>query len=226
MGEVHVEDEENLAEEDLAVMTVKLTRLNLEENEAVGCVHAPYFPGPKFEEWWLLIYDERDRRVVTVEAVTGTNREETAKIRFMVPRKGDFKWAVHAMCDSYMGMDVTKEVRFKALSKREVKKEIFIHPHDMHIRTLFEEIMLGPLMDEDEDSDSDSEDDRGPAKKAAAAAKAKAKAAAAAAAAAAAGSKDADSDEEEHDGEPDGVYYRISQLGAHIYGQPDESTPR
>eukprot|EP00929_Paragymnodinium_shiwhaense_P108054 TRINITY_DN74388_c0_g1_i1.p1 TRINITY_DN74388_c0_g1~~TRINITY_DN74388_c0_g1_i1.p1 ORF type:complete len:969 (-),score=164.79 TRINITY_DN74388_c0_g1_i1:153-3011(-) len=211
---VEVEDEENVAEEDLATLFVTLTRTNLAEDEAVGCVHAPLFPGPKFEEWWLLVYDEVDRRLVTVEPMLGTSRTEDTKIRFMVPRKGRFHWTIHALCDSYSGMDVKHDLYFTALGKRDIKKEIFVHPADMKIRTLFEEIMLGPQLDDEEsDSDSDAED------------KAVANQTAQVLAAKPQIVQEPDSDEE-YANEPEGVFYKAGECGAHIYRQPDEDSQR
>lgn len=155
---VGVSDEEGIADGDLATLTVTLVRQNLEEGETVGAVHAPFFPVAKYEEWWLLVYDDRGRRLVTVDVILGTRNTEQSKLRFMVPRAGDFHWTVHAMCDSYVGLDVSCPVTFKALRKNQVKREIFIHPEDMQIRTLFEELMEG-LQPADDDSESEDENE-------------------------------------------------------------------
>mmetsp|Transcript_806 Transcript_806/g.1754 ORF Transcript_806/g.1754 Transcript_806/m.1754 type:complete len:982 (-) Transcript_806:56-3001(-) len=226
---VEVEDEENIAEGDLATMTVTLTRKNLAEGEAVGPVHAPFFPMPKFEEWWLLVYDERARSVVTVEAILGNGKEESAKIHFGVHRKGDFRWTVHAMCDSYVGLDVKSTVNFKALSKKEIKHEIFTHPEDREIKTFFE-MMMESLEPEAED-DSDSDDDVAPKGKQVVAAP---KAAQAPKAAEKQQEEDKDEDEalpevlqdssdSDRDVGPEGNFYRIAPAdGVHVFRQPKE----
>jgi len=156
---IEVVDEDDIAEGDIATLTVTLLRTNLQEGESVGPVYAPYFPGAKFEEWWILLYDDRSRRLLVVDAILGTGRTEKSTIRFIVPRHGPYQMTVHAMCDSYAGLDTTCSISFNAKKKEEVSKEIFIHPEDMNIRTLFEEIMMGlePPADDEEDSDSEEE---------------------------------------------------------------------
>jgi len=153
---VEVDDEDSIAEGDLATMYVTLTRTNLAEDEAVGPVHAPRFSRPKFEEWWVLVYDTGARRFVTAEIVQGTGRTEKCKIRFLVPRSGEFNWTIYAMCDSYFGLDAECNVRFKSMRKSQVNREVFVHPEDANIKTLFEEIMEG-LQPQEEESESEEE---------------------------------------------------------------------
>lgn len=156
---VEVLDEAEIAEGDLATLCVTLVRANLEEGEAAGPVHAPLYPAPKFEEWWLLVYDNKARRLVTADLVLGTGREEECKIRFMVPRYGEFRWTVHALCDSYSGLDAQCPIHFHALRRNKVNREIFVHPADANIKTLFEELMEGLQPPEEE---SESEEDMPP----------------------------------------------------------------
>jgi len=151
-------DEEDIAMGDMASLTVTLTRTNLDEGEASGPVHAPYFPVPKWEEWWIIVFDPRDRLLVTDDRINGTNRVESTKINFMVPRAGEFAWTVHAMCDSYAGLDVSCVASFNALKRNQVNHEVFVHPEDMKIKTFFEELMQG-LNVEREEEESESEDE-------------------------------------------------------------------
>lgn len=154
---VEVNDEPDMAEGDLGTLKITLTRTNLDATESVGAVHAPLFPGVKFEEWWLLVYDNRGRRMIATDLVLGTGRECKSNVTFIVPRPGDFSWTVHAMCDSYAGLDVQCDVHFRAAKKNEVDRSIFVHPEDAEIRTLFEELMLG--LDQEQESDSEEEEE-------------------------------------------------------------------
>lgn len=156
---VEVADEDHIVEGDLATITVTLTRTNLREGEAVGPVHAPLWPSPKREEWWLLVYDELARRLVCTTTVLGQGQTEEATMRFLVAVSGPYRWRVYAMCDSYLGVDASVELNFTALGKREVDRKIFIHPDDADIRTMFEEIMDGLKRDDDKDSDTEDEDE-------------------------------------------------------------------
>lgn len=155
--QVNVLDEDQIAEDDLGTLTVTLVRANLNEGEASGPIHAPFYPKPKFEEWWVLLYDHRARRLISESLILGTGHREECKIRFLVPRSGDYSWTVHAMCDSYVGLDVSTVLEFSAAKSSEVDRSIFIHPRDMHIQSFFDELMdsLNPV---EVDSESEEED--------------------------------------------------------------------
>lgn len=209
---VEVPDEENIAEGDMATLTVRMTRKNLTEGEAAGPVHAPLWPCPKFEEWWILVYDDSSRRLVTADLVLGPGRTEDLDIRFMVPRGGEFRWKLFAMCDSYAGIDVECPVTFTALKKNEINREIFVHPQDVNIKSFFEELMLG-LEEPQDDSDSEDEAPKAveakpeepeppkPEKKAA---------------------TDSDSDDDTENA-PEGTFYKIlNPGGAYVYREPNE----
>lgn len=210
---VEVLDEDMIAEGDLATLTVKLIRTNLQEGEAVGPVHAPFWPGPKFEEWWIVVYDDRARRLVTVEAVLGTRWQEEAQIQFMVPRSGIFHWTVYAMCDSYLDVDTSCTVCFRALKQCEVDRQYFIHPADAEIKTFFEELMEG--MNPVDNDDSESEDEQ-PAKSAVAHAPATEEPASLQ-------GRDPWSSDEEGSQDREGVFYRVTaQAGALLFREPAE----
>ncbi len=46
-----VEGEKTICKDDIATVSVKITRENLPEKTALGYVHAPFFPELKHEEW-------------------------------------------------------------------------------------------------------------------------------------------------------------------------------
>lgn len=154
---VEVQDEESISVTDVATLTVTLTRTHLSDGEAAGIVHAPIFPVPKFEEWWIFVFDERDRRLITVDCIVGTGRVEKKNINFMVPRAGEFRWKITAMCDSYAGLDASCPFTFSTVKRSEVPREIFVHPEDKNIRTFFEDLMLelNPEVEEESESEED-----------------------------------------------------------------------
>jgi len=230
---VEVNDEPEMAEGDMATLKVTFTRKNLSESQCAGPVHAPFFPAVKHEEWWLLVYDNRGRRMIASDLVLGTGRVCKSSVNFIVPRPGDFEWTVFAMCDSYAGLDVSCDVRFRGKKKSEVDRSIFVHPEDAEIRSFFEELMMG--LDQDKESDSEDEEDdtareqqmrKRDAKKAdvdEVEAEVEAKPAVPSAPSAVA-KDDAGSDEDEEEkAVPEGSFFRIlDTTGSFLYREPAE----
>merc|ERR1719384_2978813 len=72
---VEVEDEQSIVVGDVATVCVQLRRKNLKEGEAMGPVHAPLFPEPKFEEWWLFLVESApSMRIIAFERIRDTER--------------------------------------------------------------------------------------------------------------------------------------------------------
>lgn len=157
---VEVEDEADIVVGDIATLAVQLTRKNLREGEAMGPVHAPFFPEPKFEEWWLFLVEAGPAtRIIAFERIRSTERVVQEKLRFQVGRPGKHALVLHALCDSYAGIDQKVELNFNACLEEEVKREIFIHPEDEDLDlqpTLFQQFM-GELGREEE-SEEEEED--------------------------------------------------------------------
>jgi len=166
-ADIETEGEKEVVVGDVATITVTLTRRNLKEGEAMGPAHAPLFPEPKLEEWWLfLVEGAPSTRIIVFERVRDTERVVEAKLRFQISRPGKHQLVIHAVCDSYSGLDQKVEVNFSAATEEEVKREIFIHPEDEDLDlqpTLFQQFM-GDL-NKDEESDEEEEDGRESKKK-------------------------------------------------------------
>lgn len=163
---IDVEDENDIVAGDIATVTVQLTRKNLQEGEAAGPVHAPLFPEPKFEEWWIFLLEATPAtRIIAFERVKDTERVVEEKLRFQVSRLGKHNLVLHALCDSYAGIDQKVEINFTAHSEDEVKREVFVHPEDEELDlqpTLFQQFM-GEL-NREEESEEEEEDDSKPKK--------------------------------------------------------------
>jgi len=160
---IEVEDEEQIVVGDVATVTAAMFRKNLRENEAIGPVHAPFFPEPKFEEWWLFLVEAAPAtRIINFERIRDTERLVEVKLRFQVSRPGKHNLVLHALCDSYAGIDQKVDLNFNAMQDDEVKREIVIHPEDEDLDlqpTLFQQFM-GELGHEEE-SEEEEEGSKG-----------------------------------------------------------------
>mmetsp|Transcript_153301 Transcript_153301/g.270534 ORF Transcript_153301/g.270534 Transcript_153301/m.270534 type:complete len:775 (-) Transcript_153301:90-2414(-) len=165
---IEVEDEGEVVVGDVATVTCQLKRRNLKENEAMGPVHAPLFPEPKFEEWWLFLVETTPTtRIMTFERIRDTSHFVEEKLRFQVSRPGKHSLVLHALCDSYAGLDQKVDLNFTASTEEEVKREVFVHPEDEDLDlqpTLFQQFM-GELNHEEE-SEEEEEEEGGKRKKA------------------------------------------------------------
>mmetsp|Transcript_25406 Transcript_25406/g.67163 ORF Transcript_25406/g.67163 Transcript_25406/m.67163 type:complete len:663 (-) Transcript_25406:57-2045(-) len=157
---VEVEDEGEIVVGDVATVNIQLTRRNLRDKEAVGPVHAPLFPEPKYEEWWLfLVENTASTRIITFKRVRDCEKVVYEKLQFQVSRPGKHSLCLYALCDSYAGIDQKVDLNFNAMSEEEVKREVFVHPEDEDLDnqpTLFQQFM-GEL-NQDEDSEEEEEE--------------------------------------------------------------------
>lgn len=176
---VEVEDEQEIVVGDVATVTVQMMRKVLRENEAIGPVHAPLFPEPKFEEWWFFLVASSEKsgkaakagapeksssatRIVHFERVLDRERFVEEKLRFQVTNPGKNTLVLHALCDAYAGMDKKVELTFHASGEDELKRQLPLHEDDEDLDlqpTLFQQWM-GDLSHVDESEDEEEEDGR------------------------------------------------------------------
>uniref|UniRef100_A0A6U6V0P2 J domain-containing protein n=1 Tax=Zooxanthella nutricula TaxID=1333877 RepID=A0A6U6V0P2_9DINO len=163
---VEVEDEEEMVVGDVATVSVLMTRKNLRNDEAAGPVHAPFFPEPKFEEWWLFLVEGATTasasasKIVAFERVRDTDKVSEQKLRFQVQKAGKRKIELHVLCDSYAGVDKKIELTYTAHDEVDVKREIFVHKEDEDLDlqpTLFQQFM-GDLGGDEESEDEVEEE--------------------------------------------------------------------
>jgi len=161
---VYVEDEDEIVVGDIVTVEYTLTRNHLDEGQTQGFVHAPLYPKPVSEEWWIFLLEPSGQsRILGFERQKSQERVITDKIRFQAGKAGKFNYLLHALSDSYLGIDQKAEVSFKVKSENEVKRELFVHPDDVEldkVPTLFEQF-VGAVKEDD----SDDEDDDEPKKK-------------------------------------------------------------
>merc|ERR1712107_71326 len=136
----------------------------------MGAVHAPLFPDTKFEEWWFFLVDERPAsngssqqasRIVHFERVCDVERLVEQKLRFQVTKPGKNNLVLHALCDSYAGLDHKVELSFSAFPEEEFKREYKIHQDDEDLDlqpTLFQQFMGDPFHEDESEEEEEEED--------------------------------------------------------------------
>ena len=68
-------------------------------------VHAPFFPGEKTENWWLVVGDEKTRELCGIKRLALSRRRVQTKLPFIMQREGKSELTLFAVCDSYVGVD-------------------------------------------------------------------------------------------------------------------------
>lgn len=175
---VFVDDDEDdkVYEGDLCTVRVTLTRNNLAENETAGLVHAPRFPFPKQEAWWIIL-GTKEGKIISIEKVGDPGHVVQHNIKFLAPRVGSYEFDLHVKSNAYMGLDQTAKVSLTTMDNS-VLPEYKVHPDDAELDdepTLFEEMLKANVeQDSDSDDDDDGDDDDEPAKEMTAADKKKA----------------------------------------------------
>ncbi|VEV58948.1 translocation protein SEC63, putative [Plasmodium vinckei vinckei] len=156
-----VEDETHIVKGDVASIYVQIDKTNLKEKEASGYIHAPYFPQPKFEEWWIIATYKGDDRILKHAHIKNCEKTIEEKLQFMVDKVGNLSVSIYLLSDCYFGCDKKLDLSFKAYSPTEIKREIFVHPEDLELDnepTLFQQ-MIGDVGNGEDDSDDDEEDE-------------------------------------------------------------------
>lgn len=160
-SKVFVDDDEDdkVYEGDLCTVRVTITRNNLKEGEKAGLVHAPHFPYPKQEAWWIIL-GTKEGKIINIEKVPNPNRVFEHNIKFLAPRVGDYEFDLYIKSNAYVGLDQKQKVNLTTLDNS-VLPEYKIHPEDAELDdepTLFEE-MLNANIEQDSDDDDDSDDE-------------------------------------------------------------------
>mmetsp|Transcript_4087 Transcript_4087/g.11836 ORF Transcript_4087/g.11836 Transcript_4087/m.11836 type:complete len:638 (+) Transcript_4087:53-1966(+) len=159
---VFVDDDEDdkVYEGDLCTVRVTITRNNLKEGEKAGLVHAPHFPYPKQEAWWIIL-GTKEGKIVNIEKIPNPNRVFEHNIKFLAPRVGDYEFDLYIKSNAYVGLDQKHKVNLTTLDNS-VLPEYKIHPEDAELDdepTLFEEMLNANIEQDSDDDDSDDEEE-------------------------------------------------------------------
>jgi len=161
-ADIVVEGEKEVVVGDVATVTVQMKRKHLQQDEAMGPAHAPLFPEPKSEEWWLFLVEATPAsatRIIHFERILDTERFVEEKLRFQVTNPGRNNLVLHALCDAYAGLDKQVDLSFTALTEQESSRPWQTHEEDDDLDlqpTLFQQWM-GLIGDADE-SEEELED--------------------------------------------------------------------
>ena len=85
------------------VLQVSLSRDADEEDESDVSVVAPYFPGKKMSNWWVVVGEQSTRQLLSIKRVT-VSKSLNVKLEFTLP-KGTHALKLYVICDSYVGAD-------------------------------------------------------------------------------------------------------------------------
>ncbi|KAF2270673.1 pre-mRNA splicing factor [Lojkania enalia] len=99
-----VVDPEDMTANAPSQVNVVITRELEEDDEPKTEVHAPFYPGDKTENFWLVIGDQRTRGLLGIKKIT-VGRELKTKVPFTVPEPGKHELTLFLISDSYLGVD-------------------------------------------------------------------------------------------------------------------------
>jgi pre-mRNA-splicing helicase BRR2 len=122
-----VQDEETITAGAPAYLQVKIERQlddedEDEKKEPDTTVHAPFYPGRKMENWWLVVAEEATKSLLAIKRVTIGRVLET-KLEYVVPTPGKHDLTLYLMCDSYFGVDQDPTFSIEAAEGMEEDEE-------------------------------------------------------------------------------------------------------
>jgi len=117
-----VEDKDNIHADEPAYLKIKIEREVDEDEEFDPTVHAPFYPGRKTENWWLVVGEESTRTLLAIKRVT-VARTLNVKLEFTVPTPGKHDLKLFLMSDSYVGVDQDPAFSVKVAEAMDVDDE-------------------------------------------------------------------------------------------------------
>lgn len=100
-----LEDPNSIVANAPAYLKVKIEREVAEEDKEPDItVHAPFYPHPKTENWWLVCGEEATGSLLAIKRIT-IGRKLEVRLEFTVPTPGQRDLKLFLMSDSYVGVD-------------------------------------------------------------------------------------------------------------------------
>jgi len=106
----NIEDKDDIRTEEQVVMSV---RFEVDEDmEPDAPIYAPYFPGKRVEQWWLVIGDVKKNTICAIKRVDAYKTRKTNLV-FTAPKTpGSYEYKLFFMCDAYRGCDQEYDFQF------------------------------------------------------------------------------------------------------------------
>jgi translocation protein SEC63 len=158
---VNDDEDDRVYANDLVTIQVKITRNNLADGEKIGLVHAPQFPFPKQEGFWIILGQSKEGKIITIDKIGNPNKEFVHEIQFMAPVAGTYHFDLIIKSNGYVGIDETQQVEMVTLDGSNLPA-YKVHPQDAELDdepTLFEEMLNAHIEEDSDDEDSDSEEE-------------------------------------------------------------------
>lgn len=118
-----IETDANLVDDEDAHVKSFLSKAS--QSHLVPPVYAPYFPDDKRINWWVLIGDLRNgRMLVNPSKVSDLVDETTLKFQFQgPPEAGSFSFNLFIKSDSYLGIDLREELDLTVVPSSQLPEE-------------------------------------------------------------------------------------------------------
>ncbi|KAL7573592.1 hypothetical protein ACA910_008727 [Epithemia clementina (nom. ined.)] len=173
-AKIFTEDDEDdkVYEGDVCTIRVSIARNQWDADDSRhkqqgDLVHAPLFPFPKREAWWVILAQIKEGKIMSIEKVSATRGRNPKTgvvhhdIKLMAPPKGRYEFDLVVKSNGYVGADKKLRISLETLDNSTLP-EYKIHPEDAELDdepTLFEQ-MLNDHVEQDSD-DEDDDDDKG-----------------------------------------------------------------
>ncbi|KAK3949762.1 Sec63 Brl domain-containing protein [Pseudoneurospora amorphoporcata] len=102
--EFELEDKDNIRANEPAYLKINIEREVDEDEEFDPTVHAPFYPGKKTENWWLVVGEESSKTLLAIKRVT-IGKKLNVRLEFTVLTPGRHELKLMLMSDSYVGVD-------------------------------------------------------------------------------------------------------------------------
>jgi len=112
---------ETITQSSTVTITVTLER-DIEGDNELPPVFAPYYPKAKDEGWWLVLGSPQKNQLISIKRVILQKRNKV-KLDFEATEAGTHNYTLYFMCDSYMGCDQEYELPIRVNSVTDEMRE-------------------------------------------------------------------------------------------------------